>query len=212
METMDYEEYSLQIEGIEKKLGVIRENSPYYSDRESEFAQEKISQYHNVIIEGTDELWNAKYNTINGVLAFPFNCISAKIKGKSVKKTAYNIAKPQGLHIYRFEDTDDKLYSLPQKGCFLGLDLLCYRIPLTMGLMTVMLKINKEKDASESYKKINDFMYNRGKRNKLMADKTYSILKKQDNLLAVCNKEESIGLLNNIKKHVHLEKVRESTV
>jgi|GEM_PF-6251825 len=218
---MKYKEFTANIDGLEKKLGILGEIHTY-TKKESELARQIVKEYDLIASEGTDSDSEISLGAYFKVLPAFLLDIPASIaynlatNRSSENHTTKDIAKENHIKLIRFNDSD-----IPLLRAFTMTLICAISIPL-VPIDYINYKINGDPDevGTRAYNIIENnilrqkvwlpilkYSANVHNRDKIMADKSVELISapKNDNLLINCGQGHFEGIINNLYEKLELK-------
>jgi hypothetical protein len=226
---LTFREFSCEIDGRKKKLGLVGEKH-LYNHKEQLFAGELIKRYETLAFEGSVNEPRSKIDRILdnvcSTLNYPYIYFYATGSGRRaphpydierLKNSLYNslLQKEKIIPLIPLEEhsaTDDM--NLTQKAlAFIesAKELAIAPMAYFKGKKELNLpRENKEKSPQEAQKELGWYRANGEKRDYIMADKIVTILEddKTDNLLCAVGKAHVEGIISNLEQMINLERIK----
>jgi len=216
---MQYYEYLTEVDGLEKKVGILGEIH-IYTSLESIFAHSVIPNYETIAMEGPKK-GSTPFFFCVGLLYVPVILAYMAGTNRSFNNpTAKAIAKIHRKEIITLEDDTDQLFPFTQKLAFGLVGLLSIPIspylyfkykmngdPFEHGTKNYEKKMKRKKSLVS---KLTSYAYfnNLEQRDRVMAERSIDLLRSErDNLLIVCGEAHVPGITENLRKQLDLEEV-----
>ena len=201
----NFKEFSCEIDGKKKTLGILGEYHNY-SEKEMHNAANLIEKYDTIALEGSADKTKSKlFCGINQILNYP--SVWFYLNGSGRRSLGVDFKNAVSL-----EDKNpiDEL-NLIQKAIATGDSIEgLLTAPLAYFKGQNELKMSKEqadKEAKKYQKGLTWYYSNGEKRNEIMADKIIDILEdeKTNNLFCAVGKSHVDGIISNLEKRIKLE-------